>query len=254
MPPAPDSLNPVRPLRILLVDDEPEILEILGDELTDYGHHTTLAHSGDEAYALVQSQSYDLIISDIQMSPGDGTSLLKRVRSDHPTQPILVFMSGHSQLSMQDAIRLGAEGILEKPFDRKKLHGFLALITERLQRTNQRRFDRIEVDLPILIAIKNYSLALEGKVKNISKAGVYIQVPEGVLNQAQVQRMDDVTYEVKTSTDPSAAAIRGQGQVRWIQSDSGFGIEFTRIENDSLPMLYDYLDRLMGTLLKPLED
>ena len=246
-----DPTSKTRPLRVLLVDDEPEILELLQDELQIYGHTAIIAHSGDAGYAKFLEAPIDLVISDIQMSPGDGISLLKRIRSNHPTQPIVVLMSGYTKFTPKEVIQLGAEGIVEKPFDRQKLHQFLALVTERLERTDSRRFERIAVDLPIRVEVLPQN-PIECRVKNISKAGVFIQVAESQWTKIQLQRLDAIQYEVKTSLDPEAASIRGQGQIRWVENTLGFGMEFTKVVDQSLAMLYDYLDRLVGTLLHPL--
>src|SRR5262245_52565869 len=93
-----DSSN-LKGKRILIADDEKDLREILADELRYCGCEVAEAENGKTAYALLESQPFDLIISDIRMPGGDGIELLKAVRKRDPKLPPLVLISGYSDIT-----------------------------------------------------------------------------------------------------------------------------------------------------------
>lgn len=73
--------------KILVVDDEPDILRLYSNELEDEGYHVRLASNGEEAEKIVNSESVDLVVLDIKMQKKDGLatlSQLKRIKKDLP--------------------------------------------------------------------------------------------------------------------------------------------------------------------------
>ena len=106
---------------ILIVDDEPAILNTLSSILEDEGYQVIVAKSGLEALKVVRSESPDLVILDIWMPEMDGLETLKRLRAQFPGI-LVVMMSGHG--SIETAVKttkLGAYDYLEKPLDLEKV-------------------------------------------------------------------------------------------------------------------------------------
>jgi len=104
--------------KILVVDDEPDLREILVEELRDQGFEVSEASSGNEAWSLVQKTEFKVVISDIRMPHGDGIGLLKNIHGGSLAKPPIVFLlSGFSDLSEQDAKKLGARQVFSKPFE-----------------------------------------------------------------------------------------------------------------------------------------
>jgi two-component system, NtrC family, nitrogen regulation response regulator NtrX len=103
------------PPRILLVDDELQVVRYMQTALEENGYAVTPAISGEEALSSIQANLPDLLILDLNMPPPDGFDLLKTVRSKYPYLRILV-ISGylHGPL-LQAATLLGAIATLEKP-------------------------------------------------------------------------------------------------------------------------------------------
>src|SRR5688572_3758155 len=85
------------------------------------GFKTLAAGNGVEALALLESNAVDLVISDIQMPGGNGVELLKQVRVRNAAIPVLLFITGFSDLTLEEAYALGADATLCKPFSRKEL-------------------------------------------------------------------------------------------------------------------------------------
>jgi DNA-binding NtrC family response regulator len=104
---------------ILIVDDERNTCEALAVILRREGHTVSSAVSGDAALVCLQDFSADLILSDVKMPGMDGLSLLSRIKSEHPSLPV-VMMSGHSDvIAAVEAMKQGAFDYLVKPFGKE---------------------------------------------------------------------------------------------------------------------------------------
>ncbi len=134
-------------ITILVVDDEPDIRQLLAEILEDEGYRVASAESGSAARKYLSEQLPDLILLDIWMPDEDGISLLKDwLSSGFVTCPVIM-MSGHATIETAvEATRLGAYDFLEKPLSMAKLLVTVerALETSRLRRENiglKRRVD-----------------------------------------------------------------------------------------------------------------
>ena len=125
---------------ILIVDDERDIRELIGDILQDEGHTPRLAGTSDEAMAQINGQAPELLILDIWLKDSrmDGIDILKSVKRDNPEVPIVI-ISGHGNIEIAvAAIKQGAYDFIEKPFNIDQLMVVItrALETSRLRREN----------------------------------------------------------------------------------------------------------------------
>ena len=103
--------------RILVVDDQEEILESLGAVLMDEGHEVMLARDGQEALHVVQSDAPHIVFLDIWIPGIDGMQTLKAIKRIDP-KCFVIMMSGHGTIETAvKAIKLGAEDYLEKPLN-----------------------------------------------------------------------------------------------------------------------------------------
>jgi CheY-like chemotaxis protein len=104
---------------ILVVDDEPELRDIISDECRLAGHEVYEAENAEKALLVFQKHKIDLVLSDVRMPGGDGVALLKGIKSQITTQklPRIFMMSGFSDYSEEDLKKLGAEALVNKPFD-----------------------------------------------------------------------------------------------------------------------------------------
>ena len=116
--------------KLLIVDDEEPIRNVLKEhfELDDYQVFT--AESGNKALELISNVDIDFIISDIRMPDGDGEMLLRKVRERDNDVPLVLLVSGFSELSREKALELGALDYLAKPFDLKVVE---KLISDHMQ-------------------------------------------------------------------------------------------------------------------------
>lgn len=123
--------------KILVVDDEIGIRELLSDILSDEGYAVETAENAEAARRLITNEPFDLILLDIWMPDTDGVSLLKELSVRHLLHCPVLMMSGHATIETAvEATKFGALDCLEKPISMKKLlesvaHGLL--VHERIQ-------------------------------------------------------------------------------------------------------------------------
>jgi CheY-like chemotaxis protein len=104
--------------RLLIVDDDENLREVLAAVLSERGRMVDTARDGIEAVTLSGQNQYDLILSDLRMPGLDGPALYAAIRSiHHATAPRVVFMTGHAAGGdYADFLKGTTEPILEKPF------------------------------------------------------------------------------------------------------------------------------------------
>jgi putative nucleotidyltransferase with HDIG domain len=139
--------------RILVVDDEETIREIVSSMLSGAHFQTRQAGSGIEALAILESgEEFDLVLSDLMMAEMDGIALLERAKERYPDMPIVMVTAVHDiQVALQ-ALRNGAYDYLLKPFEREQLRATVrrAMENRRLKREN----DAYRTNLEALVAAR----------------------------------------------------------------------------------------------------
>jgi putative nucleotidyltransferase with HDIG domain len=133
--------------RILIVDDEDSIREVVSSMLSSSGFACTQAQSGREALALLQSgEEYELMLSDMMMPVMDGEALLAATKERFPDIPVVMVTAMHDISIALNAIRNGAYDYLLKPFDREQLLATVrrALENRRLKLENRKYQTELE--------------------------------------------------------------------------------------------------------------
>lgn len=102
-------------VKVLVVDDEPVLREMIASEFQMRGFETVEAGSGRDGLELVRRQHIDVVVSDIRMPNGDGVSLLKGIKALDDNQTAVFLMSGYSDYSLEQIKALGAEELFPKP-------------------------------------------------------------------------------------------------------------------------------------------
>jgi signal transduction histidine kinase len=118
--------------QVLLVDDEPGILKVLGISLADRGYQVLTAQNGDEALRVFHEARPEVILTDIKMPGMDGIELLKRIKEESPnTEVIMITGHGEMELAIQ-SLKHDASDFITKPIDDEALDIALRRAIERL--------------------------------------------------------------------------------------------------------------------------
>ena len=113
------------PTKVLLVDDDPDLQEILQICLRKWGFEVASAANGDEGARLAKSYHPDIVLSDVMMPGTSGITLLKSLQAEDSRRPVIL-MTGYSSAAMAvDAIKDGARDLLPKPLDYSRLKSIL---------------------------------------------------------------------------------------------------------------------------------
>lgn len=102
--------------KILIVDDEPELAEIVTDQVDLMGHQTSTFTDSLEAQNYLKDNPVDLIISDIRMPNLAGNELYEWAKVNLDKVPKIIFISGFSEYDKEDMLTLGAVDLIAKPF------------------------------------------------------------------------------------------------------------------------------------------
>ncbi len=163
--------------KILVVDDEPSILRLLQEALTQWGYQVTCAGSGKVALEAIRGDLFDAVLTDIRMPEMTGLDLLREIkRHDESTE--VVMMTGYPTIaSAVEALKEGAYDYLSKPLILDELRHLMARMTER-------RFLRGEV----------HSLR--------ARLGEELTVTELVGNSKPMQSVKDIIAKVAATDSP----------------------------------------------------
>jgi CheY-like chemotaxis protein len=110
----------IEDLKILVVDDDPDIVEVLKTYLIDRGYDVDTRYNGREALDALRDTEYDLLISDGEMAEIDGFELIRLVRINHPDIAMILMTGFEIDYPLSEALKAGAEGYITKPFSLKK--------------------------------------------------------------------------------------------------------------------------------------
>jgi len=108
--------------RLLLVDDDPSLLKLLGMRLSSEGFSVTTAESGPEALRILDRETVDLVISDLRMDEMDGMALFAEIQKRHPGMPVIILTAHGSIPEAVAATQQGVFSFLTKPVDRDALY------------------------------------------------------------------------------------------------------------------------------------
>lgn len=156
---------------LLIVDDDGDARELLGEFCTSLGFHVTLAHDGRAALLALQRANppFPVVIADLHMPHADGFAVLDAARAAHATCYVVV-ITGYASIDIAvQAVRAGAYDLLAKPFALSQLELVLARIRDRmaLESENRQLIGHVRASVPMLRAdrsLENRLQALEQRV------------------------------------------------------------------------------------------
>lgn len=112
------------PIRILYVEDEPQLREAMAEELQDLGAQVIACADGNAAFQAIQDNPFDVVITDLKMPYLDGIGLRKKVSTDSgPCPEVWIALSAYSEQQPEEFKTMGFDEVFYKPFKPKLLIG-----------------------------------------------------------------------------------------------------------------------------------
>ncbi len=132
-----DRMGSRRCLRVLVVDDEQNLRDLLRSELTSRGHEVTTCSSGREALRVVEKITFDAAILDLKMPGMTGIELLQHLKHLSPDTEAIIQTGYATQETAIEALRLGAFDYITKPCQLDEIEAILSRIAEKRELTNK---------------------------------------------------------------------------------------------------------------------
>ena len=118
-------------MRILIVDDEASIVELLSSVCVRDDHDVASCTSSVEAIEFLDTNRVDLLITDISMGPPDGLQLIRQAREKHPNLLAIAITGYAGRYALEEVLASGASDLMFKPFRMDELRARVALADER---------------------------------------------------------------------------------------------------------------------------
>jgi len=214
---------------ILLVDDEPDILVTISEQLETQGWIVDCAETGHRALNLSEQQEYDVVILDIMMPGGDGLSTCKQLRNRGCTCPIL-FLTAFD--TVEDKIKgfdAGGDDYLVKPFHMSELLCRVKALAKRISRNQLSKLSvgELEIDLDSRLVKRQGQVISLGLIQFNMLKEMMLQAPKAIEREKLEQKLwgEDVPdsdalkshlYQLRSLVDkpfayPMIQTVRGQG-------------------------------------------
>ncbi len=224
--------------RILVVDDEEDILELVRYNLVKEGYQVTGALSGEEALRKARSEPFDLIVLDLMLPGIDGLEVTKKLKAHEKVRhiPIVMLTAKGEEADIVTGLELGADDYITKPFSPRELVARVRAVLRRAQG---------EVRRPKLLRAGDLEIDLDGH--QVTRAGAPLQLtriefnllatlarhPGQTFSRAQLlDRLHGVAYDgYDRSIDAHIKNLRRKlesdpSEPRYIQTVYGVGYKF----------------------------
>ena len=216
--------------KVLLVDDEPEFLEVLKATLDEAGFDTLIASSGIDALAMVkQNHEIDCILADYFMPEMRGDELALSIR--HKSRIPVLIMSGDPNLPFDKLHGCGISGVLTKPVESQNFIDFLKAndihLAPDVNSYNRKFLRRSLNQLPLEAFVSNGSKHTTGKLLNMSTGGFAACLKEAI------EPISTITFTLTKDEE----SVKGFAHCRWKNTSSDglkAGFEFDSITKKDL--------------------
>ncbi|MEI8184900.1 MAG: response regulator transcription factor [Actinomycetes bacterium] len=139
--------------KILVVDDEDGIRDLISDALSIGGFEVETSPDGLQGLKAIRDHRFDLLILDVNMPKMDGFALLEKVRADGLTTPVIMLSARGQKVDINQGLRLGADDYMTKPFGLEELSLRINAILKRTNKTAAEmtviKFGPIEMNLDL---------------------------------------------------------------------------------------------------------
>ncbi len=220
----------------LIVDDEAPFRESLTEKIAQFQGKVIEAKNGQEAMSIVRQKRVDLIISDLRMKYGSGLELLAEIKAHNRERPIVILISGFTDIPVWDIYDRGAEAYWGKPFN---LTAFVEHLTQ-LMTSPESRWSKPSPQARQTISIQETSDPTS--YARLGRGGMVIGKYQGPLQRGAL-----VNFSVPVQGSSENFILNGTGVVRWTREagiqglNYGCGIEFLSLSESSISNALNYI-------------
>jgi CheY-like chemotaxis protein len=227
---------------ILVVDDEPLLLKLVGEWFESVARRVFLAGEGVEALQVLDRNTIDLIIADVRMPGMNGIRLLKEISAKQGYTSHVIFITGFADIDTREAYDLGAEAFLEKPFGRDDLiNAAKRSLAER---------DRLWQTPPDLAAHPTLAASFASLTSALHEHR--ITFGRGGFCMETKQLLAEGPVNIKLDFKADKYVLSGQGIVRWLLPERNqVGVELTHVAKESRERVLRLTERSASFIPNP---
>jgi two-component system, OmpR family, response regulator RegX3 len=207
--------------RVLVVDDDPGILEVVAYSLTSEGFEVETVRDGATALERATDDTYDLVILDLMLPRLSGTEVCRRLRAERRTVPILMLTAKDAELDRVLGLELGADDYVTKPFSQAELLSRIRALFRR------REYERESTDVirqigGLRLDFARHEVVVDGRPAKLTASEFKVLTllasqPERVFSRRQVM---EYLWESSYVGDEHAADVHISNLRRKIERDS----------------------------------
>ena len=229
-------------INILVVDDEPDIQDIIKDLFEIFGFKVDTADSGNKAWAIMQSKDFEVVISDVRMSDGSGPELLEMIKDRDVDKPKVFFISGYMDYTLEQVFELGVDGLFSKPFE-------ASLLRESIKRAFMPLKNKWSKEITMTPKLKleknlvSYEDAREKRQLSFGRGGFFVSIDDEKIKPGEL-----IDFDFKFS-DEECPALTGRGQVKWVHEKEenglpkGIGVEIMNLGPECIDYFIEWLGK-----------
>ncbi len=186
--------------RVLVIDDEQIIRDLMLEILDEAGYEAEGAPTAERALELLTDTNYELVVSDVIMPGLSGIELLEEVRAQRPSLPVVLVTGAGTYATLSEALARGADGLVMKPFSHGEFREAVASALERSHRSEEEVGERVV--LPALAtalanAIEARDAATRGHCERLASIACWLGAEAGVsAEELETVRLGAILHDV----------------------------------------------------------
>ena len=220
-------------VKILIVDDEQDICEILSFNLANEGYTVDTAHSAEEALKKL-SPEHALVLLDVMMGGMSGYRLAEKLRKEGNAVPIIFLTAKDTENDMLTGFSVGGDDYISKPFSLKEVSARVKAVLKRGRETDAKTTDRLTVD-DLALDFQTKELLIDGRMVPLTKTEFKILSllaahPNRLFSREEIidRIWKDAPYITERTVDVHITRLRKKmgDKATWISSRAGYGYRF----------------------------
>ena len=239
------------PFRILFVDDDVVILDVLEEMLTLAGYDVKVTDDPQKAVELVWKEDFDLVITDLGMPKLDGWAVARRVKARNTMIPVIVLTGWGAQYEERDLSGYGVDLLLQKPVDRRALIDAIEeLLTHSIPRPGRRRrhkrFRGRRGESVKVAPLSDGSPTYPGELLDISRSGLCFlhnerENPVGALLRIETASFEGFTLDLSPALVVYDMMLEHESSSGGINNCRRCGIQFEDLSGERVLQLESFI-------------